>query len=42
MMYWEIEEPDIPSAIAMFGSDEVMEAYFMLYFDDGAFPESMR
>ena len=34
MMYWEIEEPDIPSAIAIFGSDDVIEEYFVLYFDE--------
>jgi hypothetical protein len=34
MMYSEIEEPGIPSAIAIFGSDDAAETYFMLYFDE--------
>ena len=33
-MDWEIDEPGIPSAIAIFGSDDATEAYFMLYFDE--------
>lgn len=34
IMHWEIEEPGIPSAIAIFGSDDAAETYFMLYFDE--------
>ena len=34
MMVWEIDEPGIPSAIAIFGSDNAAEAFFMLYFDE--------
>ena len=34
MMYWEIEEPSVPSSIAVFGSDDAAEAFFMLYFDE--------
>lgn len=34
MMHSDIEEPGIPSAIAIFGSDDASEAYFMLYFDE--------
>lgn len=34
IMYSEIDEPGIPSGIAIFGSDNVIEEYFMLYFDE--------
>ena len=34
MMYSEIKEPGVPSAIAIFGSDDAAETYFMLYFDE--------
>lgn len=34
IMYSEIEEPGMPSGIAIFGSDDATEAYFMLYFDE--------
>ena len=30
----EIDEPGIPSGLAIFGSDDATEAYFMLYFDE--------
>jgi hypothetical protein len=33
MMYSEIEEPGVPSAIAIFGSDEATEEFFMLSVD---------
>src|SRR5262249_30923663 len=33
-MYSEIDEPDIPSGIAIFGSDDALGEYFMLYFDE--------
>ncbi len=33
-MYWQIEDPKIPDAIAIFGSDDGGETYFMLYFDE--------
>jgi hypothetical protein len=33
-MYWEIEKPEIPDAIAIIGSDDATEGYFMLYFDE--------
>jgi hypothetical protein len=32
----EIEEPGIPSAIALIGSDDEAEAFTMLYFDERA------
>ncbi len=34
MMRSEIDEPDIPSGIAIIGSDNVLKKYFMLYFDE--------
>lgn len=34
MMRSEIEEPEIPSGIAIFGSDDVTKEFFMLYFDE--------
>ena len=34
IMHSEIEEPGIPSGIAVFGSDDVNGEYFMLYFDE--------
>ncbi len=34
MMHTEIEEPEIPSGIAVFGSDDATGQYFMLYFDE--------
>ena len=34
MMRSEIDEPDIPSGIAIFGSDDALGEYFMLYFDE--------
>ncbi len=33
-MQSEIEEPGIPSGIAIFGSDDATGEYFMLYFDE--------
>ncbi len=30
----EIDEPGVPSGLAIFGSDESAEQYFMLYFDE--------
>ena len=30
----EIDEPGIPSGLAIFGSDDATEEYFMLYFDE--------
>ena len=33
MMYSEIEEPGVPSAIAIFGSDEATEEFYMLSVD---------
>jgi hypothetical protein len=33
IMHSEIDEPDIPSGIAIFGSDNDLGEYFMLYFD---------
>ena len=33
MMRSEIDEPGIPSGLAIFGSDDSAEEYFMLYFD---------
>jgi hypothetical protein len=34
IMHSDIEEPGIPSGIAVFGSDDSAEAYSMLYFDE--------
>lgn len=34
VMHAEIEEPDIPSGVAIFGSDDAAKTYFMLYFDE--------
>ncbi len=34
IMYSEIDEPGIPSGIAIFGSDESTEECYMLYFDE--------
>ncbi|MBV9231663.1 MAG: hypothetical protein JOZ18_20305 [Chloroflexi bacterium] len=34
IMHSEIEEPGIPSGIAIFGSDDSTGEYFMLYFDE--------
>jgi hypothetical protein len=34
IMHWEVEEEGIPSAIAIFGSDNATGEYFMLYFDE--------
>src|SRR5262249_15614479 len=34
MMHTEIKEPDIPSGIAVFGSDDATGECFMLYFDE--------
>lgn len=34
IMRSEIDEPEIPSGIAIFGSDDVAKQYFMLYFDE--------
>jgi hypothetical protein len=34
MMRWEIDEPGVPSATAIFGSDNAAETYSMLYFDE--------
>ncbi len=33
-MHSEIDEPGIPSGIAVFGSDDSTEELFMLYFDE--------
>jgi hypothetical protein len=34
IMHSETDEPDIPSGIAILGSDDALEEYFMLYFDE--------
>ena len=34
VMQTQIEEPQIPSGIAIFGSDDALNQYFMLYFDE--------
>ena len=34
LMRTEIDEPGIPSGIAIIGSDDATEEYFMLYFDE--------
>lgn len=33
-MHSEIDEPDVPSGIAIFGSDDTNGEFFMLYFDE--------
>jgi hypothetical protein len=33
-MYSEVEEPGVPSSIAIFGSDDDADTFFMLYFDE--------
>ncbi len=33
-MVSSIEEPEVPSAITIFGSDDNVDTYFMLYFDE--------
>jgi hypothetical protein len=34
IMHTEIDQPEVPSGVAIFGSDDVAKAYFMLYFDE--------
>lgn len=34
VMHSEIQEPGIPSGVAILGSDDSTEEYFMLYFDE--------
>ncbi|HET9847535.1 MAG TPA: hypothetical protein VFR68_03125 [Candidatus Dormibacteraeota bacterium] len=34
IMRSEIDEPEIPSGVAIFGSDDATASYFMLYFDE--------
>lgn len=34
LMRSEIDEPEIPSALAVIGSDDATGAYYMLYFDE--------
>jgi hypothetical protein len=34
IMHSEIDEPGIPSGVAVFGSDDATASYFMLYFDE--------
>jgi hypothetical protein len=34
IMRSEIDEPEVPSGVAVFGSDDEAETYFMLYFDE--------
>jgi hypothetical protein len=34
LMRSEIDEPEIPSGLAIFGSDNVIGGYFILYFDE--------
>src|SRR5512138_3228952 len=34
IMHSAIEEPGIPTGIAIFGSDDEVDSYFMLYFDE--------
>lgn len=34
IMHSEIDEPEIPSGVAIFGSDNIENRYFMLYFDE--------
>ncbi|HUI88620.1 MAG TPA: hypothetical protein VLX61_07815 [Anaerolineales bacterium] len=34
IMHSEIDEPGIPTGIAILGSDEALDAFFMMYFDE--------
>jgi hypothetical protein len=34
LMRSEIDEPEVPSGLAVFGSDNTMKEYFMVYFDE--------
>ena len=34
MMHSDVDEPSVPSAIAILGSDDVKDEYFMVYFDE--------
>lgn len=34
IMHSEIDEPQIPSGVAVFGSDDATKEFFMLYFDE--------
>src|SRR6266702_3358208 len=34
LMHSEIDEPGIPSGVAIFGSDDSADVFFMLYFDE--------
>src|SRR5205823_358470 len=34
VMHSEVDEPEIPSGVAIFGSDDATGEYFMLYFDE--------
>jgi hypothetical protein len=34
IMHSEIDEPEIPSGIAIIGSDDATDEFFMLYFDE--------
>jgi hypothetical protein len=34
IMHSEIDEPEVPSGVAVFGSDDEAKSYFMLYFDE--------
>ena len=34
IMHSEIDEPDIPSGVAIIGSDDAAKKFFMLYFDE--------
>jgi hypothetical protein len=33
-MHSQIDEPEIPSGLAVFGSDDATDTFFMLYFDE--------
>jgi hypothetical protein len=34
IMRFEIDEPGVPSGVAIFGSDDAAETFFMIYFDE--------
>ena len=34
IMHSEIDDPNFPSGVAIFGSDDVAKKYFMLFFDE--------
>jgi hypothetical protein len=42
MMRSEIDEPGIPTGLAIIGNDDYRDEYFMLYFDEQGVSRSTR